>query len=56
MFQQHTRLSYNTFHDLISVVSPSLEQKIQCEKKNICVKAKIVVALARSSSENSLQN
>ncbi len=48
MFQQHTRLSYNTFCDLISVVGPSLEQKVQTrKKKNIHVKAKIIVALAK---------
>ncbi len=28
MFQQHTRLSFDTFRVLISVVGPSLEQKI----------------------------
>ncbi len=54
MFQQHTRLSFDTFRALIRVVGPILEQKNTNMRENILVEAKITMAFTRLGNENSL--
>jgi len=55
MFQQHIRLSFNTFHALIKVVGPSFKQKNINMKENILVEAQVTMTFARLCIENSLQ-
>jgi hypothetical protein len=55
MFQQRTRLGYDTFYSLIKVVGPSLERKNTQVRESILVRTKITMALTQLSSENSLQ-
>jgi hypothetical protein len=45
MFQQQTRLSYDTFYSLTRVAGPSLEQKNTPMRENILVQTKIAMAL-----------
>jgi hypothetical protein len=55
MFQQQTRLGYDTYYSLIKVVGPSLERKNTRVRESILVQTKITMALTQLSSENSLQ-
>jgi hypothetical protein len=55
MFQQCTRLSFDTFCVLIRVVGLSLQQKNTNMRKNIPMEAIVVMVFARLSSGNSLQ-
>jgi hypothetical protein len=54
MFQQHTRLSFDTFCALIRVVGSNVERKNTNMRKNIPMKVKVAMALARLGSGNSL--
>jgi len=55
MFQQRTRLSFDTFRALIRVVGPSLEQENTNMRESIHVDVRVVMAIARLGSGNSLQ-
>ncbi len=55
MFQQHTRLSFDTFHALIKVVNPGLEWKNTNMRKNFPLEARVVLPLTKLGSGNSLQ-
>jgi hypothetical protein len=44
MFQQETRLNYDTFRSLIRVVSPSLDWKNAHNKKSIHIETRITMA------------
>jgi hypothetical protein len=55
MFQQCTRLSFDTFCVLIRVGASSLEQKNKNMRKNILVEVTVAMTLAILGNGNSLQ-
>ncbi len=55
MIRQYTRLIFDTFHALIRVVGPSLEQKNTNMRESILVKARVAMVLARLNNEFFLQ-
>jgi hypothetical protein len=54
MFQQRTRLSFDTFRALIKVVGSNVEQENTNMRENIPMKVKVAMALARLGNGNSL--
>ncbi len=55
MFQQWTRLNYDTFHSLTRVVGQSLEWKNTHMKQSIPIETRVVMAFTQLSSANSLE-